>query len=162
MLTSLPLNHRGVGLQEYMGRIANFREQCDWEYTFCTMLWLCIDPRRVYRNAEYHSRTKHQWARDDPGFVVVMIALITCSMTAWSVALGPPSVASWLSNVAYEVLVDFLGLGLIAAGIAWCARVDAGEPKAPRPFFAVRAFATLGSALILRPSMQCCCIVTGW
>ncbi|KAJ1628425.1 UNC-50 [Pavlovales sp. CCMP2436] len=111
--------YRGVGLQEYVHRIVNFREQCDFEYTFCTMLWLCIDPRRVYRNAEYHSRTKHQWARDDPGFIVVMVGLIVCSTTAWSLALGQWSVVSWVCNIAYEVLVDFVGLGLVAAGIAW-------------------------------------------
>ncbi|KAG8466650.1 hypothetical protein KFE25_008029 [Diacronema lutheri] len=115
----LTLDHNRVGLQEYVHRIVHFREQCDFEYTFCTMLWLCIDPRRVYRNAEYSSRTKHQWARDDPGFVVVMVALIASSMTAWSIALGPASISMWLANVAYEVLVDFLGLGLVAAGVAW-------------------------------------------
>jgi len=128
----LTLDHNRVGLQEYVHRIVHFREQCDFEYTFCTMLWLCIDPRRVYRNAEYSSRTKHQWARDDPGFVVVMVALIASSMTAWSIALGPASISMWLANVAYEVLVDFLGLGLVAAGVAWCARaIRAARCHAP-------------------------------
>jgi len=120
---SLPLtaSHRkhAAGIQDYMHRIINFREQVDFEVTFCTMLWLCMDPRRAYRNAEYHSRTKHQWARDDPGFVIVMVALISVSMTSWSVAFGPGSVWGWILGVTFAVCVDFVGVGVVAAGIAW-------------------------------------------
>lgn len=121
---ALPLTSVRVdtpGLREYMHRLINFREQCDFEYTFYTMLCLCVDPRRAYRNAEYHSRTKHQWARDDPGFVVVMSALLATSITSWTIAFGPISLGGWLLNVAYTVLVDFVLVGLAIAGLGWCA-----------------------------------------
>jgi hypothetical protein len=58
---------------------------------------------------------KNQWARDDPAFVVLLIAFITVAALAYSVAFGSTSVGHFLRIVAGSVLFEFLGTGLIIA-----------------------------------------------
>ena len=63
---------------------------------------------RIYRTAMYHSRTKHQWARDDPAFVVVLLYLLLVAVVAWSLAFGEFSLVGTLQLALYVVCVDFL------------------------------------------------------
>lgn len=61
-------------------------KQMDFEFAMWQLLWLCISPSRVYsqqcllissrsyKNVYYQKQTKNQWARDDPAFLVVLLA----------------------------------------------------------------------------------------
>ena len=91
----------------------------DFEYTFWQMLFLCFNPRRIYRTALYHSRTKHQWARDDPAFVVTLLYLLLVATLSWLVAFGQHSIAGVFRLFLYTVVVDFLGVGCLLATIGW-------------------------------------------
>jgi hypothetical protein len=61
--------------------------------------------------------TKNQWARDDPGFVVLLVLLLVMAVVAWCAAFR--SLHSIPKMVLYVVVVDFLLLALVAATINW-------------------------------------------
>ena len=108
----LPLHEsqpRTSSLGDYARRVLRYQHM-DFEYTFWQMLFLCFNPRRIYRTALYHSRTKHQWARDDPAFVVTLLYLLLVATLSWLVAFDLHSFVSVLRLFLYEVLVDFLGV----------------------------------------------------
>ena len=92
----------------------------DFDCAVWQLLLLCIDPGRTYRTMLYHSRTKHQWARDDPAFVVVLLYMLCATVVAWSVALDAHgSSAATLKLVVYAVVVDFLCVGALLATVGW-------------------------------------------
>merc|ERR1712130_265754 len=93
--------------------------QMDFDHARWQMLNLCTDPKRVYRNATYHSRTKHQWARDDPAIVVILMLLLVVAAVVWSVAFGQYSVLAWLRLALYAIVVDFLLIGASVATAGW-------------------------------------------
>ena len=39
-----------------------------------------------YRHTSYHKQTKHQWARDDPAFVIICCGLVACAAFAYCLA----------------------------------------------------------------------------
>ncbi|KAL6760234.1 UNC-50 family protein [Haematococcus lacustris] len=104
-------------LSTYFRRIAKPR-QMDMEYTFWIMLQLCTSPKTVYRHTSYHKQTKHQWARDDPAFVVVMSVLVAAAATAYCVTYGD-TVWHSLLTILSAVLVDFIALGCAVATACW-------------------------------------------
>ena len=84
----------------------------------------------------YHSRTKHQWARDDPAFVVVLLYQLLIASIAWSLAFAWRTPLQFLGLYAYVACVDFLLLGvLLSTGGWWFANaylhVDAQPAAAP-------------------------------
>ena len=46
---------RTAVLPEYLRRAFKY-PQMDLEYTFWQMVYLCLDPKRVYKNTSYHKR----------------------------------------------------------------------------------------------------------
>ncbi|KAJ9522064.1 hypothetical protein QJQ45_005109 [Haematococcus lacustris] len=71
-----------------------------------------------YRHTSYHKQTKHQWARDDPAFVVVMSVLVAAAATAYCVTYGD-TVWHSLLTILSAVLVDFIALGCAVATACW-------------------------------------------
>jgi len=65
----------------------------------------------------YHSRTKNQWARDDPAFVVVLAYLLLVASLGWSVAFNRYSLFAVLRLAMYVITVDFLAIGAVMATI---------------------------------------------
>ena len=68
-MQTLPLSEapRSATASEFLRRVLRFQHM-DFEYTVWQMLYLCVNPTRIYRTTTYHSRTKHQWARDEAHF----------------------------------------------------------------------------------------------
>lgn len=89
----------------------------DWELTMWQMAYLCFQPTKVYDTTKYHKQTKNQWARDDPGFVVLLVLLLGMAVIAWCAAFRSFHLIPKM--VLYVVVVDFLVLALIAATINW-------------------------------------------
>ncbi|XP_010928388.1 uncharacterized protein [Elaeis guineensis] len=70
---------------QYLRRIVKW-QQMDIEYTFWQMLHLCTSPKVVYQHTKYHKQTKNQWARDDPGFVVILCLFLVVATSAYCAA----------------------------------------------------------------------------
>ncbi len=104
--------------QEYARRLVRYK-QMDFEYALWLMTNLCVSPRTAFRTALYHSRTKNQWARDDPAFVVVLLYLLLIASAAWSFAFSWRTPLQVIGLFLYVAAVDFLLLGAALATAGW-------------------------------------------
>lgn len=108
----------------------------DWELALWEALYLCISPKRVYRNIYYHKQTKNQWSRDDPAFVILLVFCVTgfyiynnnCflflffSFLVSAIAYGlafTSGIVVIMKLWVYMVLQDFLLIGIIVATTTW-------------------------------------------
>ena len=94
-------------------------QHMDFEYALWLMANLCTSPRTAFRTTLYHSRTKHQWARDDPAFVVVVLYLLLIATIAWSLAFPQRTPLEVLGLFLYVAAVDFLLLGVALSTVGW-------------------------------------------
>ncbi|RIB05493.1 UNC-50-like protein [Gigaspora rosea] len=101
----------------FLRRLFRF-PQMDFEFALWQMLYLCIAPRRVYRNIYYHKQTKNQWARDDPAFVVILSFLLGASAIAWGIVNGH-GIVGILKMILFMVFIDFVVVGLVISTICW-------------------------------------------
>jgi hypothetical protein len=62
--------------------------------------------------------TKNQWARDDPAFLALTLALLVVSTIAYGVALNLRFLAI-VELLCWVVFVKFLALGLVVATLNW-------------------------------------------
>ena len=118
-MQTLPLSEapRSATASEFLRRVLRFQHM-DFEYTVWQMLYLCVNPTRIYRTTTYHSRTKHQWARDDPAFVVLVLYLLLVAVLSWCLAFGASGV-ELLTTALYVVGVDFFVLSALLASAGW-------------------------------------------
>ncbi|EEB96219.1 hypothetical protein MPER_04683, partial [Moniliophthora perniciosa FA553] len=86
-------------------------EQAAWQLTY-----LCLAPRRVYRNVYFHKQTKNQWARDDPAILVLIGACLGVAAIAWSLVYSY-SIFEAIELVFLMIARDFLLSGIIIATI---------------------------------------------
>lgn len=118
-----PINYRTDCLSassksyKYLRRLLKFN-QMDFEFAFWQMLYLFISPQKVYRNFNYRKQTKSQFARDDPAFLVLLIASLCITSIAFAYVL---SLNFWqsISFVLYVVFVDCIFAGIIVATFFW-------------------------------------------
>ena len=94
-------------------------QHMDFEYALWLMANLCTSPRTAFRTTLYHSRTKHQWARDDPAFVVVLLYLLLVATLSWSLAFAQRSPLQVISLFLYVATIDFLLLGMALSAVGW-------------------------------------------
>merc|ERR1719262_464925 len=64
---------------KYLRRIFMFR-QMDFEFAIWQLINLCIAPQKVYLNFQHRKRTKDQWARDDPSFLILLGIFLVCNL----------------------------------------------------------------------------------
>jgi hypothetical protein len=105
-------------LREYAARMLRFRHM-DFEYALWFMVNLCFSPRTAFRSTLYHSRTKHQWARDDPAFLMLLLYLLLISAVSWSLAFAQRTPLQILGLFLHVALVDFLLLGVLLSTVGW-------------------------------------------
>ncbi|KAA1066499.1 hypothetical protein PGT21_031756 [Puccinia graminis f. sp. tritici] len=92
----------------------------DFELAAWQMSYLCIAPRRVYRNVYYHKQTKNTWARDDPAILILLIGSMAFVGFLWNALyLRSWSPISWLGLVSRFILRDFFLSGLIISTLLW-------------------------------------------
>ncbi|VDK76060.1 unnamed protein product [Onchocerca ochengi] len=103
----------------YFRRLIRFR-QMDFEFALWQMIYLLIKPQKVYRNFMYRKRTKDQWARDDPAFLVLLMAALAISsiLFAWSIQL---SFIGFITFFLWVVFIDCIGVGIVIATVLWFA-----------------------------------------
>ena len=106
---------------EYLARVFD-HTQMDMQATYYQMVTLLTKPGDAFKSAYYRKRTKNQWARDDPAFVVVQAAFLIVATLAWAVALQVPiGIFSLLGVLTESVLLFWLLFGAAAATAGWWA-----------------------------------------
>jgi len=95
-------------------------QQMDFELAAWQLTYLCLAPRRVYRNVYFHKQTKNTWARDDPAILVLIGACLCVSAIAWGVVYSY-SVLEILNIALFMIFRDFLVSGVIIATLLWFA-----------------------------------------
>ncbi|CAA7270258.1 unnamed protein product [Cyclocybe aegerita] len=93
-------------------------QQMDFELAAWQLTYLCLAPRRVYRNVYFHKQTKNTWARDDPAILVLIGACLCVSAIAWSVVYSY-GLMEMLNLALFMILRDFLLSGILVATIIW-------------------------------------------
>ncbi|ETW75743.1 hypothetical protein HETIRDRAFT_436750 [Heterobasidion irregulare TC 32-1] len=98
-------------------RLLRFQHM-DFELAAWQLTYLCLAPKRVYRNVYFHKQTKNTWARDDPAILILIAACLIVSAIAWSVVWS----YSPLEAVRLALLMifrDFLLVGIVVATFFW-------------------------------------------
>ncbi|KZV87010.1 UNC-50 protein [Exidia glandulosa HHB12029] len=93
-------------------------QQMDFELAAWQLTYLCIAPRRVYRNVYFHKQTKNTWARDDPAILLLISACLCVAAIAWSLVYS----LSPLQGIGLALLMifrDFLLPGIVVATALW-------------------------------------------
>jgi hypothetical protein len=90
----------------------------DFELAAWQLTYLCLAPRRVYRNVYFHKQTKNTWARDDPAILILVSACLAVAAVAWSVVYSF-SILETLRLVLFMILRDFLLSGIFIATVIW-------------------------------------------
>ncbi|KII91286.1 hypothetical protein PLICRDRAFT_38019 [Plicaturopsis crispa FD-325 SS-3] len=93
-------------------------DQMDFELAAWTLTYLCVSPRRVYRNVYFHKQTKNTWARDDPAVLILIGACLCVSAVAWSVVYSY-SIRRAIELALLMILRDYLLTGAVVATIFW-------------------------------------------
>lgn len=104
----------------------------DFELASWQMVYLFARPQQVYRNFLYRKRTKDQFARDDPAFLMLLAGtLLVCSILfAMTEQL---TFVQFLKFFAWIVLVDCISVGLVVATCLWAfSNACLLRPNAPR------------------------------
>ncbi|CDW54205.1 Protein unc-50 [Trichuris trichiura] len=101
----------------YFRRLIDYR-QMDFEFALWQMLYLMVAPRKVYRNFMYRKRTKDQWARDDPAFLVALSAALFLSSVLYAFSLWL-SAFGFFKFLMWVVFIDCIGTGMVIATMMW-------------------------------------------
>ena len=88
--------------------------QMDFEYTCRQMVDLILSPSKVYDLSKYRKRTRNQWARDDPAFLVLLFIFMVVSTIAYGIAFEMSSIGEYALLVFYTFLQIFVAGSLIA------------------------------------------------
>uniref|UniRef100_A0A914CAE4 Unc-50-like protein n=1 Tax=Acrobeloides nanus TaxID=290746 RepID=A0A914CAE4_9BILA len=115
-LTSVRMT-AGAKISRYFRRLVHIR-QMDFEFAAWQMLYLLIHPQKVYRKFMYRKRTKDQWARDDPAFLVLLAATLALSSILFALVLKL-SFGGFIAFFLWVIFVDCIGVGLVIATLLW-------------------------------------------
>jgi len=93
-------------------------DQMDFEAAFDQLMALVsMEPKRAYISSYYRKQTKNQWARDDPGFLVIQIGLVALGNLFYAIIFESPSLWGYTWSIFYGLIIDWLLIGVIAASI---------------------------------------------
>ncbi|KZT66657.1 UNC-50 protein [Daedalea quercina L-15889] len=93
-------------------------QQMDFELAAWQLTYLCLAPKRVYRNVYFHKQTKNTWARDDPAILILISACLAVSAIAWSVVYSYSPIQA-IQLVFLMIIRDYLFVGAIIATVLW-------------------------------------------
>ena len=110
---------RAAQVSQFLHRLADVG-QMDWQAAYYQMVTIVTKPADAFKTAYYRKRTKNQWARDDPAFLVVQAAFLAAATLAYAVALGvPPGLFTYVELLFETVALGWLGAGAALASIGW-------------------------------------------
>eukprot|EP00924_Labyrinthula_sp_SR-Ha-C_P008409 maker-scaffold_11-snap-gene-12.5-mRNA-1 protein AED:0.12 eAED:0.12 QI:105/1/1/1/1/1/2/171/299 len=94
-------------LKMYFKRMSD-PKQMDINYSLKQMLYLIKSPSKVYKLTSWRKQTKDQWARDDPGFLFLLLLLIITGSFFLSLFAGGPSRFTQIVPTILRSLLLFL------------------------------------------------------
>ncbi len=98
-------------------RVFDYR-QMDFEAALDQLTALVsTEPKRAYISSYYRKQTKNQWARDDPGFLVIQMGLVALGNLFYAIIFESPSLWGYTWSMFYGLIIDWLLIGVIAASI---------------------------------------------
>lgn len=118
-------------LSQYLRRLVRV-SQWDIDYTLYQLIYSCRAPQRVYKLTLHRKQTKNQWARDDPSFVVFLLAVLLASAVAHGIAYGVTSPLSyfWLVQQSW---ISFFVWGLALSTGIWAGVNQYARSSVPLP-----------------------------
>jgi len=93
-------------------------QQMDFELAAWQLTYLCLAPKRVYRNVYFHKQTKNTWARDDPAILILLGACLVVSAIAWSVTYAYTPLQA-IQLALLMIFRDYLLVGVVVASFLW-------------------------------------------
>ena len=104
-------------------------------YVISFLRWIdSAGPNRVYNTTKLHKQTKNQWARDDPAFVVVLLAMVAVATLAYAIAFRISSAWQLVRLLLSAMLIDFIGLGVVRENTpAYCDKAAVTRTVAKSP-----------------------------
>ncbi|EIN09032.1 UNC-50-like protein [Punctularia strigosozonata HHB-11173 SS5] len=93
-------------------------QSMDFELAAWQLTYLCIAPKRVYKNVYFHKQTKNTWARDDPAIMVLISACLAVAGIAWGI-VWYSGIGAGIELASVMILRDYLLVGAIMATILW-------------------------------------------
>ncbi|CAG0901315.1 unnamed protein product [Darwinula stevensoni] len=102
---------------KYLRRLIKFR-QMDFEFAMWQMIYLFTSPQKVFRDFQYRKQTKWQYARDDPAFLVLLLAWMLGSAIIFSSFLHY-GFLQFFNFVLSLIFLDCVGLGLLISTVMW-------------------------------------------
>lgn len=120
---SLPFNHGSIGLSSNnMSRYLRkgLGSAFDIDLLSYQFMYASFAPSKVYKLTTLRKQTKNQWAREEPSFVLLTLAMLAASSVCWGIAYEVPfsNPLSFLWLVAQSWIHYLLG-GLILATSCW-------------------------------------------
>lgn len=112
---------------EYLHRLLDFH-QIDWEFAIAQMICLCVAPRKVYQFVDYRKQTKNTMVRDDPGFVILLLGLLSATSLAYCIALQIPLFGRLFLAVLFPAALYLLTGAIVATAIYSFAKHQKGWP----------------------------------
>ncbi|TDL24458.1 UNC-50-like protein [Rickenella mellea] len=93
-------------------------QQMDFELAAWQLTYLCLAPKRVYRNVYFHKQTKNTWARDDPAILVLLGACLIVSAIAWALVYYYSPLEA-IRLCLLMIFRDYLLVGALMATLLW-------------------------------------------
>ena len=104
-------------LKKYSERL--FRpDHMDFEFAFWQMIYLFVNPKKVFIQSQYRKQIKDQFARDDPAFLVLLSVWFVISASGLALVLHLPFTA-FLKFIVWIVLIDCVLVGVVVATLFW-------------------------------------------
>lgn len=111
LLKCINSNTYCLSLMDYIKKVYHF-SQIDF-YSAYIQLMYCFKPHELNEIARIRKHLKNQWARDDPGFVIVI--MLNILVTSFSYCLAYNRLDRLLNMFVIQFLFFFIFLGIIIA-----------------------------------------------
>lgn len=90
----------------------------DFQVACWQIINLFIAPQKVFRDFSYRKQTKNQFARDDPAFIVLLVAILIISSIIFGLVMSL-SIFNLFKFVLWVTFIDCIGVGLMIATVYW-------------------------------------------
>lgn len=104
-------------IKEYLKRFLRVK-QMDWQQAITNMSLLLYKPSAVFKESKRRLLIKQQYARDDPAFILLLAWFIIMVGYAYAISFQS-GVFHHFKFMAWLILVDYLGVGIIISTLAW-------------------------------------------
>ena len=109
LIKCMQTNSYCLSLMDYLKKLL-YLSQIDFHSAYVQILY-CFKPQEINEVARIRKHLKNQWARDDPGFVLVIFLNIFVTCLCYCFAFGKLDKLVWL--IFKQFFVYFIACGMI-------------------------------------------------